>query len=187
LVNLPLDVGYAEELAGTKTILSGVADKRVFSSPLLRCISSAEYVCPGEPIEIVEELRAYHSGEFEHRTISFVEGRHAAYAALTFREKFLTPQYGEESVREQARRVEQGLLQVLGSGTPTAVVVCHYSTINIIAHLAACNWDLNSYAGGDYDVSEGGLLRLRVDAPRLTEALGAGTPAVSPHRRPTDC
>lgn len=180
LVDLPLDAGYPEELAATKTILSGVAEKRVFSSPLLRCTSSAEFICPGEPIEIVDELRAYHSGEFEHRSISFVEVRHPAYAALPFRDRFLAPQHGEESVREQARRVEQGLFRVLGSGTPTAVVVCHYSTINIIAHLAACNWDRDSYADGDYDVTEGGLLHLRVNAPHLTEALSAGTPAVCP-------
>lgn len=171
LIDLPLDADFKKELAGTRSVLSCVPTKRVFSSPLMRCIHSAEFVCPNDSIRVVNELRAYHSGVFEHQSITFMRTHHLAYASLQYRDKFLDPKFGEESIRDQAKRVASGLLRVLRTETPAAVIVTHYSTINIVAHFAARNWDHTQYGDGVYDVTEGGLLHLPVEAPDLIDAL----------------
>jgi hypothetical protein len=63
----------------------------------------------------------------------------------------------------QASRVERGILKVLGEGAPISVIVAHYSTINIIAHIGSLNWETDTYADGTYDVVEGAFIRKTVD------------------------
>lgn len=163
LYDAPLDRGFEAQLAPTRLALRDIRPFRVLSSPLLRCLETAAFLFPGSPIETVDEFRAYHSGDLENKTEQFVRDQHPEYIRLTYGERFLRPKFQEESVKAQARRVARGLLKVLHGDQPRTAVVGHFSSLNIIAHMAARNWEQETYADGTYDISLGGYVRIAVN------------------------
>ncbi len=48
---------------------------RVFSSPMRRCIETAQIVYPGVPVEIIDDFRECDFGEFENRNYAELNGR----------------------------------------------------------------------------------------------------------------
>lgn len=163
LVDAPLEQGFEAQLSSTRSALETIPEMIVFSSPLARCLQTAQFVCPGRRIHILDEFRAYQSGIFEEATEASIRERHPEYLSLSYRERFLQPRFGEESIAEQAKRVATGLPTVLRQGGKEPVVVAHYSTINIIAHISMLNWDQSEYANGVYDLEEGGFIRITID------------------------
>ncbi|PBD00828.1 broad specificity phosphatase PhoE [Streptomyces sp. Ag82_O1-15] len=163
LYDAPLVDGFEEQLAETRAALESLEKSKVYSSPLLRCLESAAFIFPQKAVRIVEEFRAYHSGFFEEKTEAFIREHNPEYMSLSYRDRFLRPYFDEESMEAQASRVERGILRVLGEGAPISVIVAHYSTINIIAHIGSLNWETDTYADGTYDVAEGAFIRKRVD------------------------
>ncbi|MFE4577935.1 histidine phosphatase family protein [Streptomyces chartreusis] len=163
LYDAPLVEGFEEQLAATRAELECLEDPKVFSSPLLRCLETAAFILPRKAVDIVDEFRAYHSGFFEEKTEDFIREHNPEYMSLSYRDRFLRPHFDEESLEAQASRVKRGILKVLGEGDPTLVIVAHYSTINIIAHISSLNWETDTYADGTYDVAEGAFIRKAVD------------------------
>jgi alpha-ribazole phosphatase len=176
LYDAGLDLAHIEQLDATRTALATLKDRTIFSSPLLRCVESARIIFGiHEPVVILDEIRAYHSGTFEDKSETYVRTYYPAYTDKTFKERFVNPEFGEESISAQALRVRRGLLRILEAATANAVVVTHYSVINIVAGLVALDFDPNHYAEGRIDISEGGLLHLVVEREKLRHAL-------APHR-----
>lgn len=172
LVDVGLDSAGLGQLEEATLEISRVSDRTVFCSPLLRCIQTARIVCgPQEPIIIVPEFRAYHSGLLENKTETEVRNAHPAYVTASYKERFVSPRFGEESIEEQARRVRIGLMGVLDCETKNCVIVTHYSVINIIAGIVSNELDVKRYAEGLIDVPEGGVVRLSADRVGLDHAL----------------
>ncbi|MEU0073925.1 histidine phosphatase family protein [Streptomyces sp. NPDC006332] len=163
LYDAPLVEGFEEQLAETRAALKSLEDPKVSSSPLSRCLETAAFVFPSKAVHIVGEFRAYHSGFFEEKTESFIREHNPEYMTLSYRDRFLRPHFDEESMEAQASRVKRGILRVLGEGDPILVIVAHYSTINIIAHITSLNWETDTYADGTYDVAEGAFIRKTLD------------------------
>ncbi|MET9194574.1 histidine phosphatase family protein [Streptomyces olivaceus] len=163
LYDAPLIEGFEEQLAETRAALECLEEPKVSSSPLSRCLETAAFIFPQKAVHVVEEFRAYHSGFFEEKTESFIREHNPEYVSLSYRDRFLRPHFDEESMEAQASRVERGILRVLGAGDPILVIVAHYSTINIIAHITSLNWETDTYADGIYDVAEGAFIRKTVD------------------------
>ncbi|MER5486658.1 histidine phosphatase family protein [Streptomyces sp. NPDC002812] len=163
LYDAPLIEGFEEQLAETRAALKSLEETKVCSSPLARCLETAAFIFPQKAVRIVEEFRAYHSGFFEEKTEAFIREHNPEYMSLTYRDRFMRPHFDEESMEAQASRVKRGILRVLGEGDPISVIVAHYSTINIIAHISSLNWETETYADGTYDVAEGAFIRKMVD------------------------
>jgi len=171
LVDAPLEDGFAAQLSRTRADLASVPDPAVFSSPLRRCRETARLLIPDRPVHVVDEFRAYHSGVFEGETVAFVAQHHPEYLGRSYRQRFLRPEFGEESIADQTVRVARGLLDVLEADAEASVVVAHYSTINIVAHVSALNWDRDTYADGVYDVADGEYIVVSIDPAAIRAGL----------------
>lgn len=156
----PLASGFESELAETKAALWNLDKPIIISSPLARCRETAAFVFPEHPIHVIDEFKAYHSGQFENVTEAYVREQYPWYLERTFRDRFLEPGFGEESIGAQAGRVASGLAHALGAYQGTLVIVAHYSSINIIAHLVAGNFEPLTYADGTYNLRDGEFIRL---------------------------
>lgn len=163
LYDAPLDEGFESQLAQTRGALRLRHSLRIVSSPLLRCRESAGFLFPGRRIEIVDEFRAYDSGVLENETEQFVRDHHPGYLQLSYGERFLRPEFEEESLEAQACRVARGLLKVLNGSHQSTAIVGHFSSLNIIAHIASHNWDLETHGNGTYDISLGGYMRIVIN------------------------
>lgn len=129
-----------------------------------RCVQSLAYVNTTWNPTKIEEFRAYDSGSFEAVTEDFIRVNFPEYLVRSYAERFISPQFGEESVSEQVARVRAGFIKMLQMARKDNVVVCaHFSVINIIANLAAGNRDLLGNASGLFEVDEGGLLIIDID------------------------
>lgn len=163
LYDAPLVEGFEDQLTETRAELESLEESKVYSSPLSRCLETAAFIFPRKSIQIVEKFRAYHSGFFEDKTEDFIREHNSEYMSLSYRDRFLRPHFDEESMAAQVSRVKTGILDVLGEGAPISVIVAHYSTINIVAHISSLNWEIDTYADGTYDVVEGAFIRKTVD------------------------
>ncbi|UFS58712.1 histidine phosphatase family protein [Subtercola endophyticus] len=165
LYDAPLAEGFESQMALTrsKADLQFLSRDRIISSPLRRCLETAAFIFPGTAPEVVPEFRAFHSGDFEAVSESFIQLNYPEYLDMTFRGRFLNPRHGEESIEAQVRRIARGLARVLADHDTTIVIVTHYSCLNIIANLGVRNWDINSHADGKYDVALGSYFRLTID------------------------
>lgn len=159
----PLAAGFEKQLARTKSALQFLDRPTVFSSPLARCRDTAAFVFPEHDIQVVDQLKAYHSGVWEDVTEDYIRHHHPTYLGLSFRDRFLRPEFGEESMDEQAQRVACGLLRVLQQSAGTTVIVAHYSSINVVAHIASRNFETHTYADGTYDLPDGGYISLTMN------------------------
>lgn len=171
LFDAPLASGFESQLAATRSALASVREATVFSSPLLRCRQTADFVCRNREVIVVGEFRAYHSGRFEGKPVEAVRKVCPGYFDLSYRERFLVPRFGEESIAVQAHRIGSGLLDVFRAGPRTAIVVAHFSTINVIAQLCSLNWDTSTYADGAYDLDEGTFIRVTADPGAVAAGL----------------
>ncbi len=169
----PLSKDHLLELDQSREIILSLAALTTFSSPLLRCRQSLEYVMQSKwPIQIIEEFRAYHSGQFENKTESFVKENFPHYLDLSYAQKFNNPKFDEESIAQQTLRVRRGLLRMLDMPMGETVAICsHFSVIKIIYNLVARNFDVSSYGIGDLEVLEGGIIPLDIDVNHLISDL----------------
>lgn len=163
LYDAPLDEGFESQLAGTKSALQLAYPLRIVSSPLLRCQETATFLFPGSRVRIVYEFRAYGSGDLEDKTEQFIREHHPEYLRLSYRERFLRPIFREESLEDQALRVARGILKILSESRRSTAVIAHFSSLNILAHIALHNWDLEAHGSGTYDIDLGSYIRIVID------------------------
>lgn len=169
----PLAPTSVSSLDASKAALSDIGAADAFSSPLLRCTQSLAHVVGNRwNVRIIEEFRAYHSGKFEVVMEVFIQEHFPKYLEKTYAERFNAPEFGEESIADQASRVRKGMMKMLHLATEDVVIVStHYSVINIIANIVCGNQDASTYGLGRFDVAEGGLLTLRCDPVALLATL----------------
>ena len=164
----PLAAGFERQLEHPRRYVGAAQNFVLVSSPLKRCLETAAFIAPNHPVEVIDELTAYHSGAMEELRESDIAALHPGYLELSYAERFVRPRFGEESLAKQAERVARGFWTLLGSaadaGVGSIVVVAHYSSINVIGHMATNSWDLRTYGSGGFDLEDGELLRLSIDA-----------------------
>lgn len=167
LYDAPIIAGAWGQIADTAFALRRVDIDRVISSPLLRCTQTAAMLFPHHHIDILPELRAYHSGVLDEKTTAAVARDHPEYVRLSFAARFLNPRFNEESMSAQTLRIVTGLAQVLDNDAQVIAVVTHFSCINVIAQVAAGDWNIAAHASGAYDVPYGGYLTLDVERDKV--------------------
>lgn len=126
----PLAREGADELDGRRYPAAGM----VFSSPMRRCVETAERIYPGAAVIIVDDLRERDFGDFEGKT-------HADIIALPgfsdwgMNEKGMMFPNGEDFAEflERCRRAFRETLARIGlSGVENAAIVCHGGVIMAI-------------------------------------------------------
>lgn len=167
-----LDPDFLDELDATREALSRLRIDAAYSSPLSRCLQTAALTLgPQTPVEVVPEFIAYHSGDFEDKHEAEIRSSHPSYLTKSYRDRFLKPNFNEESIADQTTRVKRGLSDILLSGHSLVVIVAHYSVINVIANVASGNLDVDSYADGRFEIAEGGYITVPVVHEHLTAAI----------------
>ncbi|GAA4056603.1 hypothetical protein GCM10023065_01610 [Microbacterium laevaniformans] len=169
LYDAPLADGFESQLMRSRLELQDAASSTIVSSPLTRCMQTAAFIFPDSPVAPISAFRAFHSGIFEDATESYIRERHPEYLELTYRQRFLNPRYGEESIHAQVRRVAGGLFDVLDTDDEQLVIVSHYSSMNIIANIGVRNWRVDTHADGAYDIALGSYFRLLIDPGAVRE------------------
>jgi len=166
-----LDPDKLAELDATRETLSQLTVDGAYSSPMLRCLQTGVLVLdPQTPLVVVPDFIAYHSGDFEDQHETDIQRSHPTYLNKSYRERFLKPQFNEESIADQTARVKRGLDAILLSERSLVVIVAHYSVINVIANVASGNADIDSYADGRFDIAEGGCIKIQTVRERVLAA-----------------
>lgn len=106
----------------------------VFSSPLKRCLRTAQIVFPDTDAIPIRDLIEYNFGEFENKTAEELEN-HPVFPRWLAGEPDVDPPFGESSRDFQARvtdvfcRIVEGLIK---TGTTRAAIVTHGGVITTL-------------------------------------------------------
>jgi alpha-ribazole phosphatase len=143
--------------------------KKVFSSPLTRCIQTAEILYPNQKVNFVPHLKEMHFGLFEGKTYAQLKDEKAYTDWLT--DPFFHHPPGGESFADFAERVDRGWKQVVedveATKASSAVIITHGGVIRqLLSVLTSARksffaWDI-PYGGG-YELiwTNGALGRLK--------------------------
>ena len=106
----------------------------VFSSPLRRCLRTAQILYPDADVIPMRELIECNFGEFEGKTAEELE-KHPVFPAWLAGEEGVEPPFGESS-RDFQQRVMQGFVRIveglLKTGTTRAAIVTHGGVITTL-------------------------------------------------------
>lgn len=106
----------------------------VFSSPLKRCLRTAQLLYPEADIIPMRDLIEYNFGEFEGKTAEELEN-HPVFPKWLAGEKDADPPFGESS-RDFQLRIMQGFTRIveglLKTGTTKAAIVTHGGVITTL-------------------------------------------------------
>ncbi len=140
----------------------------VYSSPLMRCVKSAEILFPNREIVTVPEFTEYDFGDFEGKTGEELDGR-PDYIAWTAGK--MPPPNGEAN-EDFIKRLCVGLnnvvRQMMDNGQTSAAVIMHGGAIMML--LAACG--LPRHRSVDWMCSAGEGYSIRI-TPSIYQRTGA--------------
>ena len=108
--------------------------RKVYSSPLARCLETAEIIYPEHKLMIVDELCEMNFGEFENKTAEELKD-HPVFPKWLAGEKGAEPPFGESNAKFEKRvrttfeKVADGLMK---TGTTEAAIVTHGGVIMTI-------------------------------------------------------
>ena len=106
----------------------------------------------------------------------FIKNKYPEYLKQSFKERFCIPKYNEESIVQQTHRVLYGLKKTFSMHLSGDIIVStHFSVINIIANFINENFDYDSYAEGNFNISEGDFLKLEFDKNEVLTNLNSNT------------
>ena len=129
----------AEGIAQLQAIAYPDADA-VFASPMKRCIQTAEIICPGKTLHIVEDFRECDFGEFEGRSYEELKDNQVYQAWLASNGE--NPFPGGESRREFSERCVNAFKASVGNlSEGSYAFIVHGGTIMAV---------MEHFAGGNY-------------------------------------
>lgn len=123
-----------EQLAQMKDEFVYAPVQAVFTSPLKRCLRTAEILYPENKPLIIDGFIEYNFGEFENKTAEQLE-KYEEFPRWLAGEKGVKPPYGESNeefskrVCENFEKVAEGLMK---TGTTSAAIVTHGGVIMTI-------------------------------------------------------
>ena len=135
------------------------AVRRVFVSPMKRCIETAEVLYPGVPAEVIADFRECDFGEFENRNYAELNGRTDYQAWIDSGGEMPFP--GGESRAEFAARCVRAFDElVVRKLQEDCAIIAHGGTIMAImekhARPAGDYYDFQVKNGGGYILAEDG-------------------------------
>ena len=105
--------------------------KRIYASPMKRCIETAEIIYPGIPMEIIKDFRECDFGEFENKNYAEMNGRADYQAWIDSNGEMPFP--GGESRAELAARCVKVFDELMKQkGQEDCAIIAHGGTIMAI-------------------------------------------------------
>ena len=130
---------------------------RVFVSPMKRCVETAVLVCPGVPVDVVEDFRECDFGEWENMSYAQLNG-HADYQAWIDSGGSLPFPHGESRTQFAARCV--AAFDIIREQPEDCAIVAHGGTIMAIMERYAVPegtyYDFQVSNGGGYILHDNG-------------------------------
>ncbi len=131
-----------EELLDVKSLNYAYPEcDRVISSPMKRCIQTAEFIYPGREIEICPKLRECDFGDFENK--SYEDLKDDAYYNKWLKSGGVLPFPNGEAPKDFKRRSVSGFYEFLRPGAGDAAFIVHGGTIMAVMS--------ELFGGGFYD------------------------------------
>ena len=135
------------------------AVRRVFASPMRRCLETAEILYPGLPVEIIADFRECDFGEFENRNYAELNGRADYQAWVDSGGEMPFP--GGESRAEFAARCVHAFDELTArSLQEDCAIIAHGGTIMAImekyARPSGGYYDFQAKSGAGYVLAEDG-------------------------------
>lgn len=134
ITDLPLSPAGIEQVTGLKEYFSGIEIEKAFTSPLKRCLRTAEILLEGRntDCEVVDELKEIHMGEWENKSMALIrqdfpelyEKRGATI------DTFIPP--GGESFEQLQKRVMPVFESIARSAAGNILIVGHAGVNRVI-------------------------------------------------------
>ncbi len=132
--NVEISQEGKDQLAQMKNELVYPPVNAVFTSPLKRCLQTAEILYPENKPLVIDGFIEYNFGEFENKTAEQLE-KYEEFSRWLAGEKGVKPPYGESNEEFAARvcdtfeKVAEGLMK---TGTTSAAIITHGGVIMTI-------------------------------------------------------
>ncbi len=124
--DLPLSQEGRRQMEALRRQLAGKGIRRIYASPLSRCVESARILSGGQiPVTVLEELREIDMGAWEGLPFSEIRERYPEeYAARGQDMAYFTPPGGESFAACQ-KRARKALEQIRAEGGGSCVLLAH--------------------------------------------------------------
>ncbi len=134
MTDIPLSNTGIEQVTKLKKFFSGVAIEKAFTSPLKRCMQTAEILLEGSNISwvVVDELREINMGEWENQTLDYIKDHfHEMYDKRGSNiDTFVPP--GGESFEQLQKRVMPVFESIALNTTRNTLIISHAGVNRVI-------------------------------------------------------
>lgn len=133
--DMPLCREGKEQLCQMKRDYAYPESSFVFSSPLSRCLETAEILYPGVKPIVIDGLIEYNFGSFDGKDAEELHKKHPLFDSWLAGEKGVAPPFGETN-EDFTKRICLAFMKivdaVLKTGTDNAVIITHGGVMNAI-------------------------------------------------------
>lgn len=130
----PLSAAGREQCTRAAAALASYAVERVWSSPMRRCIESAEILAPSAALEIEDALREIDFGAWNDKTLEEIAATDPAGLAERKRNPTAFRPAGGESFEDVAARIAP-FAAALRAYRGDAMIVAHRGTLGVLERL----------------------------------------------------
>jgi phosphoserine phosphatase len=141
------DQGRAEAVAVAKRIASRWQPRTIYTSPMARCVKTADavaHVC-GIAVQICDDLNDLDYGAWQFKTFRQAKAKDSALFSAWFAVPHLVRFPGGESLQDLAARATNALRLVLSRHPADAVVLVGHDSVNRVLLLQFLGLPLSSY------------------------------------------
>lgn len=136
--DLPLDELGIEQAYAVRDYFKPLAIDAVFTSPLKRCLQTAEILCAEKsmPYAIVDALCEINMGDWENVSVAHIKEHYPKlYAKRGEDLEHFTPTHGE-SFHDMAKRVREAFEKIVREASGSIIIVAHAGVNRmILTHL----------------------------------------------------
>lgn len=133
ITDLPLGPLGRAQCESLREAFKSFAFERCLVSPMRRCRETREIVAPDIPFAVEPALREVHFGDWEGRTLEWVESRFPEVLARRRRDPVRFRPPGGESFEDAAGRLRELAASVRNG--PSTLVIAHRVTLGILERL----------------------------------------------------
>lgn len=134
ITDLPLSDAGIRQVTRLKEFFSGIEIEKVFTSPLKRCMQTADILLEGSNAEekILDELKEINMGEWENETINYIKAnfREMYEKRGSNIDVFIPP--GGESFEQLQKRVIPAFEYIALNTTGNTLIISHAGVIRVI-------------------------------------------------------
>lgn len=134
ITDLPLSNAGIGQVTRLKEYFSGIEIKKIFTSPLKRCLQTSEILIEGNSIsrEVIDELKEINMGEWEYKAIDYIrccfQEQYEKRGANI--DTFIPP--GGESFEQLQKRVMPAFEYITGNTVGNILIVSHAGVNRVI-------------------------------------------------------